>query len=143
MSTKIRQKCPREFTEKCPQKSKKRTSMDKSVHENSPKVFTIIHPFCSHKFPLYVHEKSATLWIWLFVFIISLSRSNYAQNGQKSCQNAPMGKTAVASVVPLYLQKKEIRIIGMFFNFHTISFSNIYRVAISLQLLCCYQGLVG
>ena len=76
------------------------------------------------------------------MFIISLSRSNYAQNGQKSCQNAPMGKTAVASVVPVSV-KKEIRIIGMFFDFHTISFSNIYRVAISLQLLCCYQGLVG
>ena len=53
-----------------------------------------------------------------------------------------MGKTAVASVVPVSV-KKEIRIIGMFFDFHTISFSNIYRVAISLQLLCCYQGLVG
>ena len=39
-----------------------------------------------------------------------------------------MGKTAVASVVPVSV-KKEIRIIGMFFDFHTISFSNIYRVA--------------
>ena len=42
-----------------------------------------------------------------------------------------MGKTAVASVVPVSV-KKEIRIIGMFFNFHTISFSNISGVAVKL-----------
>ena len=34
--------------------------MDQSVHENSPKVFTKIHPFRPQKFALYVHEKSAT-----------------------------------------------------------------------------------
>ena len=34
--------------------------MNKSVHENSPKVSTKNSPLLSKKFALYVHEKSAT-----------------------------------------------------------------------------------
>ena len=40
-----------------------------------------------------------------------------------------LGQLCVASVVAVSAKKKEIRIIGMFFNSHTISFSNISGVA--------------
>ena len=59
---KIHKKCPQEFTKNVHEKihPKRGLLMNKSVHENSPKVFMKIHPFYSQKFDLYVHQKSAT-----------------------------------------------------------------------------------
>ena len=65
MSTKIHKKFLREFTQKMSTKihPKRGILVDKSVHENSPKVSTKIYSFCPRKFACYVHEKSATPYV--------------------------------------------------------------------------------
>ena len=44
---------------------------------------------------------------FLCLLLACQGQITYAQNGQKSCQNAPMGKTAVASVVPVSVKKRD------------------------------------